>query len=485
MTRDTFESLYRLLRTDVIRFGYAAGWFAKDRPPTWQQKAALDEINAAQGQPFYGGIKSGQGVGKTSLESLVAAWRAFRSFGAPTYVTAPTMRQVKDVFIKELRLSLERGDPVIAKLWDIQATRALLFGKKDWGVIGLSATRPENFQGYHHPNMSFIADEASGVAREIIETIFGTLTNDDRFFLACGNPNTRDCAFFDFFGAMRDTFQMLLTFNAEESPIVNQENVRRLAEIYGRNSDIYRVRVLGEFPLQDPKCIMSSDDLEACARNDLVECVAGPQVRDLMPAQMRLRQFGLDFARYGGDRNVIVRRSGLAVVEMESFSRAEPADTVARAFAMQARAGWAEDDTYYVADADGIGQGVLKTFYDARKQIHEFHSAGTAYKSDTYYDTMTEAMFELAQLVKLRAVCIPNDPELIRELSTRQYAAADGVRGRGRLKIESKEMYTKRTKEVSPDKGDACAMAFYPFAFGRAVVAAREARGRTATNRRA
>ena len=83
------------------------------------------------------------------------------------------------------------------------------------------------------------------------------------------------------------------------------------------------------------------------------------------------------------------------------------------------------------------------------------------------------AMFELAVLAKARCMHIPNDRMLIKELSTRQYHMAGGKLGKGRVKLESKEDFTRRTGENSPDRGDALCMAFYPYAHGSAKVAMR------------
>jgi hypothetical protein len=194
---------------------------------------------------------------------------------------------------------------------------------------------------------------------------------------------------------------------------------------------------------------------------------------DNMPANMPQKAMGIDFARYGDDRSVIYRRSGLAVVEQAMFAKQEPDVVVARAFEMQKRAGWRDKETHYVGDADGIGQGVMSLFYRAQKRIHEFHNGGRAYNSGTYYDAMTEAMFELGALVKNRLIYIPDDSFLIQELSTRQYHIAGGVKGGGKIKLESKEEYKRRTGEGSPDKADAAAMAFYPYVFSGARVAMR------------
>jgi len=480
MRVELFRRMFRILRHDVFAFGKAFGF----PEPTWQQKKVLTKVNETQGDPTYLAVKSGQGVGKTTTEAWIAAWRTFRTYGAPTYVTAPTMRQVKDVFIKELRVNLDNAEPGLADFWDVQTTRALLFGHKDWGVIGLSASRAENFQGYHHQNMSFVVDEASGVDADIIETIMGTLSQrkpdgspGDRFCMLCGNPNTRDCAFFLCFTYDRESWTGF-TFNSEDSPLVDQENIRRMAELYGRDSDVYRVRVLGEFPLQDPRCVMNSDDLEACTRNDPVDCAASQRYLDLMHRFMPRKAISLDFARYGDDRSIIMRRSGLAVVEMHGFAKTEPDVVVARAFESQKRANWKNKDMVYIADADGLGQGVMHIFHRGRKEVMEFHNGGRPHDGQTYYDAATEAMFEMAHLVKQRAIYIPDDKQLIRELSTRQYATASGVRGAGRIKLESKEDFIRRTGESSPDKGDAAMMLFYPYANPSVSVAMRRRRKR-------
>lgn len=450
-----------------------------DSDVLWAKVASVEDIGWHDvydvSVPEFGNfVAQGIHVHNTAMETWVGSFRAFRSFMAPTYVTAPTMRQVRDAYIKELSQHLEKADPVLKGVWDVQTTRATLFGFRDWGIIGLSAAKAENFAGLHHPHMSFIADEGSGLERDIVETIFGTLTNHDRLFLTCGNPTRRDCAFFDFFNSMSAYFTSLFTFNCEEAPdfIVDKSNLRRMEDIYGRDSDVYRVRVLGEFPTQDPNSVMSSDDLYECAKIDVVTALSN--FAKYAPRNMQRRQFGIDFARFGSDRSVIYRRSGLALVEAATFAKTEPDVVVARAFEMQKRAGWGDSECVFVPDAGGMGQGVMHVFYRAGKKVNEFHNGGTAYDAKQYYDRITEAMFELGALAKHRAISIPNDPHLIRELSTRQYHIASGKTGAGRIKLESKEEYKRRGGgEESPDRADACALAFYPHVFTGARVATR------------
>jgi len=174
---------------------------------------------------------------------------------------------------------------------------------------------------------------------------------------------------------------------------------------------------------------------------------------------------GYDFARYGGDENVVYRRRGLAIVEQAIFPRgvADPNEAVAAGFRMQHEAKWSNKKCWHIVDAHGMGQGVLRQFYRANKQIFEFYNNSGSTRRD-FADRITEAWFQFAKLTKRRIVHMPNDPQLIQQLTSRQYH----VDGKGKLAIESKENYLKRRQDkekeegsTSPDRADALVLAFY------------------------
>ncbi|MBL4769490.1 MAG: hypothetical protein JKY94_17590 [Rhodobacteraceae bacterium] len=441
---EDFIRLYNAVRNDIFKFCQCLNF-----EPTDQQVPILSAVQslAYYGKPTHMAVKSGQGPGKTTIAAIIGLWRTFRNFGARTVVTAPTMRQCKEVWLAEARNRLLRGHTDFSKLFEVRATDIEIMGIKDWGIELASASRPENMQGWHNEHLSFIVDEASGVDREIIETIMGTLTNPDPLFLQIGNPNTRGSAFFDAFN--REAHQWwTMTLNAEESPMVNQANIARLAELYGRESDVYRVRVLGEFPNQDPNTVMNSDDLTACTTVEQ-KFKALRATRD--------KQFGVDFARFGDDASVMYRRSGLAIVDQHIKYKSEPIEIVRHSFKRQERAKWHNRECQFVADAGGVGQGLMHNFIEADKRLFEFHFGGRAMDSRKYDDAATEAFFHLGHLVKQRKVYIPKDHQLISELSNRQYYFTN----KNKLKVESKKEYRKRIQDGSPDRADAAIMAFY------------------------
>lgn len=455
-----FEPVYEATAGDIFAFCELLNF-----EPTWQQADVLRLV--MEGHKRIG-VKSGQGPGKTTISSVVGLWRGWRAYDARTVVTAPTMRQAKGNWLSEVRRLLEGADPILQKL--IKPTKSLVLfgGRPNWVIELITATKTESAQGVHNNDLTVIVEEASGVKREIIEQFEGTITNENALLLMIGNPNTRDCGFFDCFNRFRHKWATL-TLNTEDStkimvkrggklePMVSPENIAYIAEKYGVDSDVYRIRVLGEFPHSDPNCVVSSEDCEKVTKTKVLTLINIPRrgSSDQKPA----RQFGIDFARFGSDESVVYRRSGNAILEWKAFSKVDPNDVVDYAFRLQAEAGWKDDECWYVADATGIGQGIMGKFHRAGKQIVEFHNHGIA-STQEYDNKVTEAWFRFAELAKKGSTHIPNDNRLIQQLSTRQYYTT----AKGKLILESKEDYKKRSNEeegASPDRADALCMAFY------------------------
>jgi len=422
-------------------------------------------------------VKSGQGPGKTSGSNIIATFRAIQSRGAPVFVTAPTMNQCRDVWLAEYCRMLEKAHPLLRRYVQPTKSKVIIANDGNWGIKFVTAAREQNAQGRHHPYMTWLADEMSGIMRALCVQIEGTLSNLDGenmngMFIGQGNPNTRDCYFFDCFNIDRDRW-WTYTMNAEESPahIVSPERNRLLAEKYGRDSDIYRVRVMGEFPHSDPNTAISSEDLEACTQTDPDECRA-MGLHEQYGIVTPIRQIGIDFARYGGDENTVFFREGNAIIRWEHYLHADPNDVLDDAFRIRAEMGWKRDDPFWVFDAGGLGQGIARRVHRAAGdgKVLEFHSGSTITQSLDYYDKITEAFFTVGHLARKRQMHIPHDTRLIQQFSSRRFEMAD-QRGRGCLRLESKDQYVTRTMrergvdtrgQISPDRADGCALAYYP-----------------------
>jgi len=102
--------------------------------------------------------------------------------------------------------------------------------------------------GMHADHMMSVVDEAAEVDAEVIDTAIETMTNDEtKLMILISNPHIPIGYFKDTFG---DPDWINLTFNAEESPIVSHETIAAILRKHGRDSDNYKVSVLGEFPAE-------------------------------------------------------------------------------------------------------------------------------------------------------------------------------------------------------------------------------------------
>lgn len=438
------EENYRAIRSDVFKFCKALNF-----EPTWQQRELLELVNR-RGQRQKIACKSGKGPGKTTISGVIGLWWLIKNYGCKVVLTAPTMRQCKDIWMAEAKRTLSRADTWLQHLIRTTATKIYIRGNPDWSIQTVTASNPEALQGWHEKNLKVIVEEASGVDRGLIQTLRDTLSNPNAAMLMIGNPNTRDCAFFDCFNSDRGKWDTL-TFNAEETPasfFFDPKRNHELEEEFGRDSDVYRVAVLGEFPHADPNCVLSSEDLEKCTKRDrLLPCARLSNVK----------QFGLDFARFGGDELTVYRRSGEAIVQWERMVRCEPALLVNKAFLWQEDVGWKNKDCWYIADAGGMGQGIMHKFYDADKLVLEFHNGSSAVEGNKYANKITEAWFNFRKKVNAGKCYIPNDNILLQQLCSRQYK----MDSKGRIQLESKDDYCKRTESKSPDRADGVVMAFY------------------------
>lgn len=439
---------------DILRF-----------TPTKQQSQLLDLIQyetfAPADERLKGiAVKSGQGPGKTAICTVAALFRLLQSPGRLVLVTAPTRRQVEDIWVAELTRRVSSGHPGLQGLLDIQKQKVRVQGFKKWEIVTATSVKPENVQGYHEESMTVIVEEASGIERKIWGTLKGTVTQKGNLLIAIGNPNERDTEFFDMFTKDKALYHRL-TWNAEESPNVDKRHIERMAKEYGRDSDVYRVRVLGEFPLESPNVVIRYEDL-------LHACREMPFVKSMMALTPNdggaRKQIGIDLARFGGDESVIVARYNSAMVGMLHFSKREPADVIRRAFEWQHELGWDDSSTVYCTDAGGMGQGILHMFYENSKRVFEFHSNGTPREPQVYKDCITEAYFHLRQLSRERILHLKEDQTAFHQLVSRQYRYDQGL-----FRLESKDEFLKRvgTEEyTSPDRADAIALAFYPHACG-------------------
>ena len=415
--------------------------------PTFQQKQVLDIIIPALKENKGIAVKSGHGVGKTALESWIIIWFMVTRPNAKMPCTAPTRENLFDVLWSELAKWHNKSNFDKAFEW----TKTHYYNRKyseTWFATARTSNKPENMQGFHGEHLVFIVDEASGVDAPILEAIEGSQTQKGSLIIYLGNPTQISGGFYDAFNTKR-RFYYTFTFSSEDSPLVKKEYYEKIAAKYGKDSDIYRVRVLGLFPKAEPDTLIPLDRCEKAGMRELDR----PDI-----ARYDDVEIGVDVARFGDDETMIYSRIA-DVIEEEASLRKRDLMTVAGEVVKVARKFEGKNITVNVDDS-GLGGGVTDRLRELVKQgifnatIVGVNNGSKANESDKYINKGAEMWFFMRE--KIQELKIPNDNDLIAQLSTRKYS----INSAGKHVVESKE-HMKSRGLVSPDRADAAILALH------------------------
>jgi hypothetical protein len=252
------------------------------------------------------------------------------------------------------------------------------------------------------------------------------------------NPVRATGAFYELFQKESDNWE-LMTFTSFDSPNVDTEWIQEVKEYYGEDSDFYKMRVLGEFPVLDSAQFIPTDTVD-----EAMNRVLKPSEYHHFP-----RVLGCDPARFGDDSSVIVDRQGPKVHRIYEY---RGLDTVA--FTRQIIEVY-HKESYAAVFVDGIGLGA-----GVCDQLKAFHipvvDVVVSQKSTdpkTYFNLRAQIYGKLKDW--LPSADMPEDKALRTDLLALNYSYNNKLQ----ILLESKKDL-KRRGGKSPDKGDALSLTF-------------------------
>ena len=446
--------------------------------PDDNQKAILRSVAA---EPMTS-VRSGHGIGKSAVESWVIIWFLCTRPYPKIPCTAPTQHQLFDILWAEAAKWI-RHNPAIGQ--ELMWTREKIYMRghpEEWFAVARTATNPDALQGFHAENLLFIIDEASGVKDIVFEPVLGALSTEGAKLLMCGNPTRITGFFYDSHHKNRASYNTLHV-DGRTSARVNTEFVDKIIKMFGIDSDVFRVRVAGEFPKALSDSFIAMDWAEKAANKQ----ISSPGKRiDL----------GVDVARFGDDSSVIYPvfdqcRSGVPEIyhHNDTMELAGNAILLLKTYVSE---NLKATEFKVKVDCDGLGAGVydrlkeqeediLQKMRDIRKQsfeqaedvdseddyaeitldIIECHFGGSGGQLDEgdpiEYANNTGIMWgRVRKLLQDGEISIWYDAELISQLSNRKYT----VNSDGKIELERKKDMKKRGIS-SPDIADALALALY------------------------
>lgn len=421
-------------------------------PDEWQRNVLIDIAGYTKVS-----VRSGHGVGKTSVEAIVLLW-FLSCFRFPKVIaTAPTRQQLNDILWSEVEKWRSKS-PLLQELLTWTKTYVYMKGyEKRWFAVAKTASEPENMQGFHEENMLIIVDEASGVEDAIMEAILATLSGKNNKLLMCANPTRTTGTFYDSHNRDRGMYKCHRV-SSLDSARTNKENIASFIRKYGEHSNVVKVRVYGDFPAQEDDVFLPLPLIEQSVINEL-------DTEKIYKITM-----GVDVARYGDDETIIATNAG-GDIDIPVVRHGQSLMTTVGDIVMQYKRLIKEYPNYKGVitvniDDTGLGGGVTDRLEEVKEEerLRRMEIVPVNFGSkppqdgseDRYQDISTYMWATLKKLMENREVRIVNDEELVAQLSVRKYS----ITSTGKIMLESKKAMKDRGIK-SPDRGDAVVLSCY------------------------
>lgn len=410
------------------------------KPKKWQREFLTHVANGKRRIS----IKAGHGVGKSTAVAWVLIWSIICRLPQKSVVTAPTAPQLFDALFAELKSWITRLPPPLKALLEVYSDRIELKADPDGSFISArtsSSDKPEAMAGIHSENVLLIADEASGIPESVYEAATGSMSGHSATTVLVGNPTRLTGLFYKSHNELADRWERMTVscLDPDLADLVDQDFVQQVAETWGEDSPQYSVRVLGEFPRTEDNSLIPVDLVDAAMKRDVVLNTAEPLV------------FGVDVARFGGDRSVICKRQGNVVLEFQIRSGNDLMETV----------GWVANEAMkdkpaeILVDSIGLGAGVADRLRELKYNVRDVNVAESAAMNPQASRLRDELWLTLRDWLQQRACKLPKVEELRVEISAPLYK----FNSNGTYKIESKDEMRKRIRR-SPDIADSLCLTF-------------------------
>lgn len=285
---------------------------AFDGPRDWQGRVMATIRNhlkdpATRYQPLRIAIASGHGIGKSAEIGMLSKWALDCWVDSRVVITANTEQQLITKTSPEVskwhRMAITRD-------WFSRATMKIAAKEpghsESWRLdfVTWSANNTEAFAGLHNVGRLILVmyDEGSNIDDKVWEVTEGALTDENTviIWLVFGNPTRNSGRFRECFGKHRKLWKTV-QIDSREVEGTNKDYLQSIIDTYGIDSDIAKVRVLGQFPSASSLQFIGSGAVAAARERDIAQGA-------ILPSDPVI--FGLDHARFGDDTTVLAIRQG-------------------------------------------------------------------------------------------------------------------------------------------------------------------------------
>lgn len=434
-----FAYLIEVYRNNYV--GFVEDFLIKEAPGFVLEKWQKELLEAIQDGQRRISVRAGHGVGKTATLALAAICFMFLRFPQKTVLTAPTAGQLFDALFAEITRWVNALPPLLRDAVEIFSDRIVLKSAPKESFMSArtsSSEKPEALAGVHSENVLLICDEASAIPEAVYEAAVGSMSGYNATTVLLGNPTRNTGLFFKTHHQLRDSWKTMHV-SCLGSKLVSPDFVQQIRETYGEESNAYRVRVLGDFSLRE-------DDVLIAA-----ELVTAAMGRDIALDPREVIHYGLDVARFGDDRTVLLKRQGSVVIEIKKWHGSNLMETVGRVVHEAS----IDKPAEIMVDSIGLGSGVADRLREVGLNVRDVNVSESSALNPQAHRLRDELWITVKDWLTQRACRLPVDEDLRQELCSPTYAFTSN----GKIKVEAKADMKRRGMR-SPDTADALCLTF-------------------------
>jgi hypothetical protein len=424
-------------------------------------------------------VRSGHAAGKDYVAAVGSLCFLYLNIPSKVINTAPTDRQVINIMMSEIgRIYRNAKIDLGGDLW----THKITFEDPDWFLLGFKTKdkKPEDWTGFHSPNLMVVVTEASGIDQVTFDAIEGLLTGNSRLVLIFNPNRTTGEAYQSTRSPLYKKFKLnclnAVNVRARKILIPGQvdwewidEKIRKpgwVIEIsegeakkdgsdfkwegkWYRPNDLFLVKVMGEFPRATEDTLIPLIWIE----------LANDRWHDLQGKGEGMLKLGVDIAGMGRDLTVFAFRRGDVIERLKVYSKQDHMVTVGKI-----KNELIKKEDIAPVDSSGEGAGVFSRLLELRVNAIGVKASESAKGLTDITEQRTFANMRAYLYWALRdaldpalggELALPPLDELTQDLTEVHW----NTRSNGEIIIEEKDKIKKRLGR-SPDYGDAVANTF-------------------------
>jgi len=390
-------------------------------------------------------VSAGGGIGKSAEAALLTIWFLSCHPHAKVITTAPTGKQLNDVLWGEISFWLKRYK--YRDVFESYKGRLVIKGFSEWYAVARTVSKDtrqlnDTLAGFHAPYLLIIVDEASGVPDPVFTALDGAMTDDRAMILLISNPVSTAGYYYDTISDPDGKGKNwgVKYFDSRQSPLVDKSFEERIISRYGKDSPMYRAKVMG-LPIQASDAfVITPEEYDKLIKTN----------RDSLHGRLIL---AVDVGGRGEDPSIILHRSGNSLIKWDEIPTNDTIFLVQEVERLATQV-YSGRDVIAIVDAVGIGAGVYDSLlYNKKVNTLAFMGSEKAFHETMYTKKRDEGYHKLHKQIKDLHFPVAPPEELKKELVNIEFDYASGLI---QLKLTKKDL-VKRLGH-SPNFADALMM---------------------------